>query len=204
MRPVSNGANGGDGGQAGALTPAQRDRVVAALAGVEPGKGNLLPALHRVQHELGWVPRAAMALVARRLGISEAQVYGPATFYSEFRLTPPPATLLTWCSGPTCRVLGGERIKLILEETLDCRLGENGPGDGYGLWLGQCNGTCEQAPQVWLNGRVVGKLSLAGAARLARRLRDGETADAIAPPPPDAVEIQPALVRRAETPEAAS
>ncbi len=197
MRCVTNGANGSETtAAAGALTPAQRDRLSAALSDLAPGKGSLLPALHRAQHELGWVPRAAMSLIAARLRISEAQVYGPATFYSEFRLTPPPATLLTWCSGPTCRVLGGERIKLILENTLGCRLGENGPGDAYGLWLGQCNGTCEQAPQVWLNGRVLGKLSLAGAARLAQRLREGETAATIAPPPPDAVEIQPALIRR--------
>ena len=182
---------------AGALDAAQRARLRDLLADIAPGRGGVLSALHRTQHELRWIPREAISVVARQLRLTDAQVFGPASFYSEFRLTPPPRTLVAWCSGPTCRVLGGERIKTILEKTLACRLGENGPNDDYGLWLGQCNGTCEQAPQLWVNGRVVGKLSLAGAARLAQRLRDGETAASIAPAPPNAVEIQPALIRKA-------
>ena len=182
--------------QPGLLTPSQSQRLRDLLADLEPGKASVLTALHRAQHELGWVPRGAISLIAGQLRLTDALIYGPATFYSEFRLTPPPATLVAWCSGPTCRVLGGERIKMILEKTLDCELGQNGPNDDYGLWLGQCNGTCEQAPQVWVNGRVVGKLSLAGSARLAQRIRDGESAATIAPPPPGAVEIQPALIRK--------
>lgn len=180
----------------GALSEAERTALDSVLADLQPGKGSVLAALHRAQHEFGWVPRGAMSRIAQQLRLSEAQVYGPATFYSEFRLTPPPRTLVSWCSGPTCRVLGGERIKTILEQTLECGLGENGPDDEYGLWLGQCNGTCEQAPQLWLNGRVVGKLTLAQSARLARRIKSGETAESIAPTPPGAVEIQPALVRK--------
>ena len=182
-------------GENAPLSDDARSRLETALAGLPRGKGSVLPGLHAVQHELGWLPRAGMVLLARHLRLSEAQIYGPATFYSEFRLSPPPRTLVSWCSGPTCRVLGGERIRAILEAVLECDLGENGPGDDYGLWLGQCNGTCEQAPQVWINGRVVGKLGLAESARLARRVRAGET---IQDPPPGAIEIQPALVRRDE------
>lgn len=183
-------------GSGSALSEAQTQRLRDLLADLEPGKGSVLTALHRAQHELGWLPRGAISLIARELRLTEALVFGPASFYSEFRLTPPPAMLVAWCSGPTCRVLGGERIKLILEQTLDCRLGENGPNDDYGLWLGQCNGTCEQAPQLWVNGRVVGKLSLAEASRLAQRIRQGEGAGTIAPAPENAVEIQPALLRK--------
>ena len=141
-----------------------------------------MPALHLVQEELGWVPREAMRIVARHLRLSEAQVYGPVTFYSEFRETAPPRTLVVWCSGPSCRIVGGEPIKTVLEVELGCRLGENGPDDAYGLWLGQCNGTCERAPQVWVNGRVVGPLGVAEAVRLARRVKAGES---VAPPEGD-------------------
>ena len=127
-----------------------------------------------MQEELGWIPREAMAIVAKHLRLSEAQVYGPVTFYSEFRETPPPRTLVVWCSGPSCRIVGGESIKTVLEAEFGCRLGENDPDDAYGLWLGQCNGTCERAPQVWVNGRVVGPLTVTEAVRLARRVKAGE------------------------------
>ncbi len=171
------------------------DRLTRRLAELPRERGQLLRALHLAQEELGWVPREAMGPIAKQLRISEAQVYGPASFYSEFRLTPPPRTLVSWCSGPACRMLGGERMRRILEAELGCGLGENGPGDAYGLWLGQCNGSCEQAPQLWVNGRVVGRLSLAGTARLARRIRAGEE---VAPAPEEAVEIQPVARARAE------
>ena len=164
------------------------DQLRPLLEALPREQGQLLPALHLTQHELGWIPRTAMALIARQLKLTEAQVYGPATFYSEFRFNPPPETQVTWCSGPTCRILGGDRMRGILEATLGCAMGANGPDDRYGLWLGQCNGSCEQAPQIWVDGRVVGKLTLAETARLAGRIKAGES---VVTTPADAVEIQP-------------
>ena len=60
-----------------------------------------------------------------------------------------------------------------------CSLGEDSPDGRLAFMLGQCNGTCEQAPQVWLQERVVGKLTAARAVELARALRDGEDPDTL-------------------------
>ena len=125
------------------------ERFAGLLQQLPRDQGQILKALHLAQEELGWVSRDAIRLIARHLRVSEAQVYGPATFYAEFRHSPPPKTLVTWCSGPSCRVVGGDRVRRIFETELGCQLGENGPDDEYGLWLGQCNGTCERAPMVW-------------------------------------------------------
>ena len=162
-------------------------QLTALLADLPAEQGQLLPALHRVQHELGWLPREAMAIVAKQLKISEAQVYGPASYYAEFRLDSPPERLVTWCSGPSCRILGGDKVRRILESELGCRLGGKSDDGSLGLWLGQCNGTCERAPQIWVGGRVVGPLSLAETVRLARRLKAGED---VAPTPVGAVQIE--------------
>ncbi len=151
-----------------------RAQLSELLADLPAEQGQLLPALHRVQHELGWLPREAMAVVAKQLKLTEAQVYGPATYYAEFRLDPPPERLVTWCSGPSCRILGGDRVRRILESELDCRLGSNTDDGSLGLWLGQCNGTCECAPQIWIDGRVLGPLSMAETVRVARQLKAGE------------------------------
>lgn len=137
-----------------------------------PGDGDLMAALHKVQHHYGYVPKMAMRVVARQLRLSEARVYGAATFYSEFRLIPPPETLIGWCSGPACRLKGGEGIRKILEAELGIGLGENTPGDKLGLHLAQCNGTCEQAPQIWVNNRVVGPLTAKSTVELVRELKD--------------------------------
>ena len=138
----------------------------------KPGDGDLLGALHAVQHHYGCVPRMAMRVVAKQLRLSEAKVYGAATFYSEFRLTPPPETLIGWCSGPACRLKGGEHVRQVLEAELGIAVGENTEDNRLGLHLAQCNGTCEHAAQVWVNGKVVGPLSAADAVKLVRGLKE--------------------------------
>ena len=141
------------------------------IGDLKPGDGDLLPALHRVQHHYGYIPKIAMRVVARQLRLSEARVYGATTFYSEFRLTPPPRTLIGWCSGPACRLKGGEHVRRILEAELGIGMGENTGDNGLGLHLAQCNGTCEQAPQIWLDGAVVGPLDAVKTSRLMRELK---------------------------------
>ncbi|TAK71495.1 MAG: hypothetical protein EPO22_01185 [Dehalococcoidia bacterium] len=138
----------------------------------KPGDGDLLAALHTVQHHYGYIPRPAIGVVARQVRLSEAKVYGAITFYSEFRLTPPPQVLIGWCSGPACRLKGGDRIRKVLEAELGIGMGENTDDNRLGLHLAQCNGTCEHAAQVWVNGDVVGPLTAADTVRLVRRLRE--------------------------------
>lgn len=139
---------------------------------LKPGDGDLLAALHRVQHHYGYVPKIAMRVVAKQLRLSEARVYGATTFYSEFRLTPPPKTLIGWCSGPACRLKGGEHIRRILESELGIGMGQNTPDDKLGLHLSQCNGTCEHAAQLWVDGKVVGPLTAAATVKLVRDLKE--------------------------------
>jgi len=137
----------------------------------KPGDGDLMAALHKVQHHYGYIPKIAMRVVGRQLRLSEARVYGAVTFYSEFRLTPPPETLIAWCSGLACRLRNGEGVRKVLESELGIGMGENTEDNKLGLHLAQCNGTCEQAAQIWVNGEVVGPLDAASTVRLVRELK---------------------------------
>ncbi|MQA00885.1 MAG: hypothetical protein GEU80_16455 [Dehalococcoidia bacterium] len=161
-----------------------RAQVRALIADLKPNDGDLLIALHRVQHRYGYISREAMEVVAEQLDLFAAEVYGATTFYSEFRLEPPAATTVRWCSGPACRLRNGTGIRDAMLATLGLQtLGEQTADGRVGLTVGQCNGTCELAPQVWVDrtedhsSRVVGQLTAARAVRLARALRDGTDAD---------------------------
>jgi NADH:ubiquinone oxidoreductase subunit E len=79
--------------------------------------------------------------------------------------------MVAWCSGPACYIKGGENIRLVLETLLGCGMGENTVDNRLGLQIGQCNGTCDNAPQVWVNGEVVGHLNATKAVELARELK---------------------------------
>ena len=142
------------------------------VAEFKPGNADLLRALHKVQHRYGYIPKESMAVVARQLRLGEAHVYGTVTFYSELRLTPPPRTRIDWCSGPACRIKGGEHVRTALESVLESGMEENTPDDSLGLYLAQCNGTCDFAPQIWVGGKVVGPLTAADTIKLARELKE--------------------------------
>jgi NADH:ubiquinone oxidoreductase subunit E len=148
--------------------------VRSLLEGLSPGEGDMLQALHRVQHRYGYVPREAIRAVAQHLRLPESRVYGAVTFYSEFRQTPPPETTISWCSGPACFIKGGSDLRLVLERMLGCSFGENTPDNKLGLHLGQCNGTCDNAPQVWVNGIVVGHLDAVKTVELVQDLKAGK------------------------------
>ena len=143
------------------------------IAEFKPGEGDMLAALHKIQHRYGYVPPVSIPVVARHLRLGEARVYGAITFYSEFRLTPPAETTIAWCSGPACRVRGSDKVRAALEAVLGIGMEEKTPDNRVGLHLAQCNGTCDHAPQVWVDGRVVGPLTVSDTIRLARELKAG-------------------------------
>ncbi|MGI8927028.1 MAG: NAD(P)H-dependent oxidoreductase subunit E [Tepidiformaceae bacterium] len=146
----------------------------ALVAEFQPGEGHVMPALHKVQDAYGYISREAIEVIARQLNSTPALIFGAVSYYSDYRTHRPPATEVTWCSGPACRLRGGDRIRQAIEHTFALPLGAQDGEGRYGLHLGQCNGTCHEAPQVWVNGQVAGNLSIASAIRLARAIREGE------------------------------
>ncbi len=164
------------------LETESRAQIRALIADLRPNHGDLLAALHRVQHEYGYLSREAMGVVAEQLHLFAAQVYGAASYYGEFRFDPPAAVDIRWCSGPACRARNGGGIRDAILATLAVSMDGQTEDGRVGIRLGQCNGTCELAPQVWIEERtthtneVVGRLNAAKAVRIARALRDGASA----------------------------
>lgn len=172
-------------------TVERRDRYREILKGFKSGDGDLLAALHAVQHEFGWISREGVDAVARQLRMNAAAVFGAVSFYAEFRTTPPAELTIEWCSGPACRLKGGDNIRRAIESVLDTGMESTTPDGQIGLHVQQCDGSCESAPLVWLRresehghgpfepleddrGEVVGPLTVAAAVTLARKLKTGE------------------------------
>lgn len=150
-----------------------RAEIRQLVVDLKPDDADLLEALHRVQHRYGFVPKIAMEVIGEQLRLTEAHVYGATTYYDDFRVTPPPQVTVAWCAGPACRLRNSVGIRDAMQAVLGCGLGEQTEDGRVGLVLGQCNGTCEQAPQIWVDERVVGRLTAARAVEIARALRDG-------------------------------
>jgi NADH-quinone oxidoreductase subunit E len=173
----------------------RRERLAQVLAPFEPNNGDLLAALHAVQDEFGWVGRDGVDAVGRQLDLPAAFVFGALSFYAEFRASPPAALTVHWCSGPACRLKGGDNIRRAFETVFGFGMENASPDGRIGLHVQQCDGSCESAPLVWLQrqgghtegpfgtlshhrGEVAGPLRVTDAIELARALAAGEDAPA--------------------------
>ncbi len=149
-------------------------QVRVLLEGIKPERPFLLPALHRIQEELGYVPKEAVPVLASYFNTTPAAIFGVISFYSEIRTEPPPKVEIEWCSGPACLLKGGGKVRTALEAVLGSPMNSALPDGSIGLRLVQCDGTCHLAPLVRIGGRYIGPLGVAEAIELARRLKEGK------------------------------
>ena len=140
----------------------------------KPDNAQLLDLLHLIQEEFGFISKDAIEAISSQLELSVAHVYGAATYYADFRFEPPPDTIIGWCSGPACLLKNGIGIRDAMLAELDIELGEQRSNPSVEISMAQCNGTCEQSPQIWINNKVNGKLSVVQAINIARNIKGGK------------------------------
>lgn len=134
--------------------------------------GATLPILHALQEAFGYVPEAAIPLVAQALNLSRAEVHGVATFYHDFRRQPAGKHVLKLCGAEACQAMGADHLAECAEKKLGVKIGET-TGDGQvTLEHIYCLGLCAVAPSGMINGRLVGRLD---EARLDAMLAEART-----------------------------
>ena len=129
--------------------------IIASEAGRE---GAMLPILHALQAEFGYVDRAAEPMIAEALNLTRAEVHGVVTFYHDFRREPAGRHVLRLCRAEACQAAGGDALAARAEQRLGTPLGTTTPGGNVTLEAVYCLGLCATAPSAMLDGRVVGRL----------------------------------------------
>ena len=153
------------------------ERVDSLIASIAPGGDDkrhrerlVLPLLQRVQREFGYIPREAFARLARATGVSESDIYGVATFYAQFKLTPTGKHVVTVCRGTACHVRRSASLLDDLRQELGIEPGETTPDLQFTLETVACFGSCALAPVVVLDGRVYGRVTSAQLRKMIREL----------------------------------
>lgn len=118
---------------------------------------NLIPLLQKIQEEFGYLPHQAMLEVAQFLNIPEIDVYSVATFYNQFRLTPPGKHSIRVCMGTACHVKGGHITLEAWQRRLKVGPGETTPDREFDLDTVACVGCCAMAPVTVVDKKVEGK-----------------------------------------------
>ncbi len=122
-------------------------------------RSDLIAILQEVQTGFGYLPEEAMQRVAQFIRVPESEVYGVATFYGQFRLTPGGRRTIRVCQGTACHVQGGTRILAAVENELGVARGGMTPDGAFSLETVACLGACALAPNMTINGEVHGKMT---------------------------------------------
>ena len=125
------------------------DEILSRFA---PSQKELIPILHAVQARYGYIPKEAVAAIARFLSLSEGEIFGVLTFYRGFGLVPRGKILVTACLGTACHVRGGANVAAELERRLGVKAGETTPDRRFTLETVNCLGCCAIGPVVVIDG----------------------------------------------------
>lgn len=123
-------------------------------------KGSLIPILQRVQADAGYISSQTTWEIAQALRLTESQVYGVASFYAQFRFTPPGRHRFHVCLGTACHVRGGQALLDTLELKLGIREGETTPDRKFEINRVACLGCCALAPVVKVGDRIHAQVSV--------------------------------------------
>jgi len=130
------------------LPAAMRDAVMHAIEANRTKPGALLPILHAVQDALRYVPSESLALIARQLNLTRAEVHGVVTFYHHFRSTPPGRVVVQICRAEACQALGARALEAHAKQTLGIDFHETTSDGAVTLEPVYCLGNCGCGPSV--------------------------------------------------------
>lgn len=121
--------------------------------------GELIAILQDVQKEFSYLPKEAMQEIARYLKLPESTVFGVATFYAQFKLSPAARRVIKVCSGTACHVKGNGDILAAIEHELGIKAGETTKDFKYSLQQIACFGACALAPVMVVDKTVYGRVT---------------------------------------------
>jgi NADH-quinone oxidoreductase subunit E len=135
------------------LTEETRAAAQEIIARYPEGRSRsaLLPMLHLVQAEEGYVTPAGVAFCAEVLGLTKAEVGAVATFYTMYKRRPTGEYLVSVCTNLSCQILGGEEIYARLSRRLGVGHDETTPDGSVTLEHAECLAACDYAPVVTVN-----------------------------------------------------
>jgi NADH-quinone oxidoreductase subunit E len=140
-------------------SPGAKD-YAGIFAGFRGEEGDLIPILQKTQEKIGYIPQEAVKLTSRFLKISENQIFGVASFYSQFRFTAPGRNSIKVCLGTACHVKGGQILCQAVERELDLKPGGTTADGRYDLERVACLGCCALAPVIQINDDIYSRMTV--------------------------------------------
>ena len=124
-------------------------------------EGALLPILHAVQAEFGYVPQEVLPIIAKDLNISRAEVHGVVSFYHDYREKPAGRHVIKLCRAEACQAMGGDDLAAHVQKTLGVGWHETTADGAVTLDPVFCLGLCACGPAAMVDGKLVARVDTA-------------------------------------------
>jgi formate dehydrogenase subunit gamma len=141
------------------LTEIQIKKIEQHASNFQDTPGALLPLMHAIQDDLGYVPEGSYPIISKAYNLSIAEIHGFVTFYHHFRTHPAGKNVLQVCRAESCQAMGSEEIELYCKDTLGIDYHETTDDNLITLEPIYCLGNCACSPAVMINDNVIGRVS---------------------------------------------
>lgn len=139
-------------------TPEQEKQLDSIIAKYGKDEGAVMRILQDAQEVYGYLPIEVQKAISIKTGVPLAEIYGVATFYSQFSLNPKGKVAISVCLGTACYVKGAGKVIDKISEVLGIQPGETSADGKFSLDATRCLGACGLAPVITVNEEVYGKL----------------------------------------------
>ena len=135
------------------------ERIQMHIAAYKAVPGGLLPLLHAIQDDIGYIPEDSYPSIGKAWNLSVAEVHGVVSFYHHFRTQPPGKHILHICRAESCQAMGSEYLEIHAKSKLGIDYHETSLSGNITLEPIYCLGNCALSPAVMLDEKVYGRVS---------------------------------------------
>ena len=154
-----------------ALSEQQLTKIRAYIEAYKTMPGALLPLLHAIQDDIGWISEEVYLPISEALALSVAEVHGVVTFYHHFRRHPAGKHVLQICRAESCQAMGSEKLEAHIKSTLGIDYHETTKDGAITLEPIYCLGNCACSPAMMMDEGVYGRMDATKVAELISEAR---------------------------------
>jgi formate dehydrogenase subunit gamma len=156
-----------------ALSVQELTKIEAHIVAHKTMPGALLPLLHAIQDDIGYVPEDCYPQISKALALSVAEVHGVVTFYHHFRRHPAGKHVLQVCRAESCQAMGSGKLEVHIKSSLGIDYHQTTKDGAITLEPVYCLGNCACSPAVMLDDEVYGRMDNQKVAELISEARNG-------------------------------
>lgn len=155
------------------LSQQQLSTTESLITSYQHMPGALLPLLHAIQDNIGYVPEQIYPLISEALALSVAEVHGVVTFYHHFRTHPVGKHVLQICRAESCQAMGSEKLEAHVKSVLGVDYHQTTADGSITLEPVYCLGNCGCSPAIMLDDEVYGRVDMQKVNELIREVKNG-------------------------------